>query len=208
MSVAAEIDIQECERLWRKTHTLMSATAHPTEVQEAADAALTLTSQVWHFEPSDAIEAVITKIERRSPLTFTRPEIGTMGRYRTTSSEQWHTITAKLWGGHQNQTKVSHMVIRLYGDRDTRVIARSKTETQLPLPSEARPPLPFAKQKRGEHSARHRIRARRAGRRDNSSKSEKKESQTHHSQSWTKQVTHTMEHSATQLHTKRTPTHQ
>ena len=83
----------------------MSDTAHPTEVQEAADAALELTSQVWHFEPSDAIEAVITKIEKRSPLTFERPEIGTMLRYMTTSEEQWHDTTAQLWGDIKTQRK-------------------------------------------------------------------------------------------------------
>ena len=69
----------------------MSDRAHPTEVQVnvAADTALELTSQVWHFKPtsSDAIEAVITKIERRSPLTFARPEVGTMLRYMSTSEE-------------------------------------------------------------------------------------------------------------------------
>ena len=86
-------------------HTLMSDTAHPTEVQEAADAVLKLTSQVWHFEPSDAIEAVITKIEKRSPLTFARPEIGTMLRYMTTSEAHWHDTTAQLWGDNKTQRK-------------------------------------------------------------------------------------------------------
>ena len=71
VSVAIGADIQECERMWRTVHTLMSDTAHPAEVQEAADTALELTSQVWHFEPSGAIEAVVTKIEKRSPLSGT-----------------------------------------------------------------------------------------------------------------------------------------
>ena len=94
--------------MWRKVHTLMLDMAHPTEVQEAADvdAALELTSQVWHFEPSDAIEAVITKIERRSPLTFARPEIGTMLRYTITSEVQWHAITAQLWRDVKSQQKL------------------------------------------------------------------------------------------------------
>ena len=74
-------------------------------MQAAADAALTLTSQVWHFEPSDAIEAVITKIVQRSPLTFARPEIGTMLRYMTTSARQWHTIVAQLWADIKTQRK-------------------------------------------------------------------------------------------------------
>jgi hypothetical protein len=103
--VTIETDIQECERRWRETHTLMADNAPPTQVQAAADAALTLTSQVWQFEPSDAIEAVITKIERRSPLTFTRPEIGTMLRYMTRSAQQWHTIVAQLWADIKTQRK-------------------------------------------------------------------------------------------------------
>ena len=105
VSVSVETDIQECERRWRETHTLMSDNAHPTEVQAAADAALELTSQVWNFEPSDAIEAVITKIEKRSPLTFARPEIGTMIRYIATSAEQWLTIIAQLWGDIKTKRK-------------------------------------------------------------------------------------------------------
>ena len=103
VSVTVEADIQECERRWRETHTLMADNAHPTQVQAAADAALTLTSQVWHFEPSDALEAVITEIVQRSPLTFARPEIGTMLRYMTTSARQWHTIVAQLWADIKTQ---------------------------------------------------------------------------------------------------------
>ena len=92
--------------MWRKVHALMSDRAHPTEVQKAVDTAIELTSQVWCFEPGDAIEAAIAKIEQRSPLTFARPEIGTMLRYMSTSEAQWHDMTAQLWGDVKAQQKL------------------------------------------------------------------------------------------------------
>ena len=110
--------------------------AHPAEVQAAADAAVELTSQVWHFESSDAIEAAITKIEKRSPLTFARPEISTMvthyGKVQDHISRTVAHHNSTAMGRHQNRTKVRHKIIRLYhrSDRNTRIIAGSETETQ------------------------------------------------------------------------------
>ena len=162
VSVAVEVDIQNCEVMWRKVHTLMSDRTHPTEVQAAADAALELTSQVWHFEPSDAIEAVISKIERRPPLTFARPEVGTMLRYMSTP-EDLGTVArhdSTTVGRCENPTNVRHRLVRLHErrDRNTRSSITSKADTRRTLPSEARPPLSIAKPDSGSHSARHSIR--------------------------------------------------
>lgn len=80
--------VQECERLWKTVNPLMSDRADPREVQKAADAALELTARCWQFEPSHAIEAVITKGERRTPLTFAHPEVGTLVRHASASEKQ------------------------------------------------------------------------------------------------------------------------
>ena len=101
------VEVQECERLWKKVSTLMSDRAGPKEVQKTADAALELTAQCWQFEPSHAIEAVITKIERRTPLTFAHPKMGTLVRYASTSGKQWRDITAQLWGDVKAQQKAN-----------------------------------------------------------------------------------------------------
>ena len=152
----------------------MSDTAHPTEVQEAADAALDLTSQVWHFEPSDAIEAVITKIEKRSPLTFERPEIGTMLRYMTTSEEQWHDTTAQLWGDIKTQQKSdtgsSGYTKDVTGTLGSVPHAKQALGHHYQVRRDRQCPL---RNQTVEHTVRGTIRAGRADRRSNGSKRER-----------------------------------
>ena len=56
-----------------------------------------MTAAAWEFEEQDAVEAVIIKIENRSPLTFSNPAIGTLVRYLSQTVEQFRVITKQLW---------------------------------------------------------------------------------------------------------------
>ena len=101
------VAVQECERLWKEVSALMLDRADPREVQKTADAALELTAQCWQCEPSHAVDAVITKMERRTPLTFAHPEMGTLVRYASASEQQWKDITTQLWKDVKAQQKAT-----------------------------------------------------------------------------------------------------
>ena len=70
---------------------------NPEKVQHAAITAMSMTAAAWEFDAQDAVEAVIIKIESRSPLTFGNPAIGTIVRYLSQTVEQFRVITKQLW---------------------------------------------------------------------------------------------------------------
>ena len=69
----------------------------PEAVQQAANTAMSMTATAWEFEEQDAVEAVIIKIENRTPLTFRNPAIGTLVRYLSQTIQQSRAITKQLW---------------------------------------------------------------------------------------------------------------
>ena len=83
VSDTPQAQIDECKREWRQVTTSMHEISLPSVVQGQAKTALLVvldTAQTWAFEAGDSIEAVIIKIVRRTPLTFTNPSLGLLMR--------------------------------------------------------------------------------------------------------------------------------
>ena len=78
IATAAAIILQVKEP-WRVMCTAMTNVCAPEVVQAAANTALQETAKNRSFRAhvQDAAEAVVMKIEQRSPLTFVNPALGT-----------------------------------------------------------------------------------------------------------------------------------
>ena len=61
---------------WDSTVATMARLDTPATVARAATDAMQLTAKAWNFETSDAVEAVMMKVESRSPLTFSPWTLG------------------------------------------------------------------------------------------------------------------------------------
>ena len=81
----------EAAELWRHTLLLMHNSSLPSIVQQLAIEAMTLTATAWSFASQDAVEAVLMKVERRTPLTFAHPQLGILLRSIA------DTLAPKLW---------------------------------------------------------------------------------------------------------------
>ena len=77
--------------MWRHALSLMYNSSLPSVVQQLAAEAMTLTTLAWGFASQDAVEAVLMKVERRTPLTFAYPQLGILLRSVT------DTLAPKLW---------------------------------------------------------------------------------------------------------------
>ena len=75
----------------------------PSVVQGRADKALLNTAETWSFEAGDSIEAVITKIVRRTPLTFTNPSLGLL--IRCAAPEAYPVIVKSTWNQAKQKRK-------------------------------------------------------------------------------------------------------
>ena len=88
-----------CKQEWKHVTAAMQESKLPLVVQGQADKALLNTAETWSFEAGDCIEAVITRIVRRTPLTFTNPPLGLL--IRCAAPEVYPVIVKDTW----NQAK-------------------------------------------------------------------------------------------------------
>ena len=87
--------------LWRHALLLVHNISLPSVVQQLAIEAVTLTAAAWGFASQDAVEAVLMKVEWRTPLTCVYPALGTPLRSVA------DTLAPKIWkqiNAHAEQT--------------------------------------------------------------------------------------------------------
>ena len=72
----AAAEAEKVMQAWDMAVTKMARLDSPATVASAVAAAIQLPARVWNFEAPDAVEAVMLKVESRSPLTFSPLMLG------------------------------------------------------------------------------------------------------------------------------------
>ena len=79
--------VKEVQMYWRSLHDAMHAQQPPSVVMAVAEAALRATAAYWDFGETIAMEAVMSKVEERLPLTFGSSQMVAFGTLITTLSK-------------------------------------------------------------------------------------------------------------------------
>ena len=101
-------EVEKAMQAWDTAIAAMGRLNSPVIVASAAATAMQLTAKTWDFKTPDTVEAVMLKIESRSPLTFTNPHLGTVLRVIAGSSTEHPERgepTAVIW----NAIKAAHV---------------------------------------------------------------------------------------------------
>ena len=136
--------------MWRHALSLMDNGSLPSVVQQLAIEAMTLTASAWGFASQDAVEAVLMKVERQTPLTFAYPQLGIFLRSIT------DTLVAD-----QSASRAGHRNVRIHcrGAKQVQYVTTGNNRMGTALPNQDRSSVLHAQPNDRGHPGWHKCRS-------------------------------------------------